>query len=203
MSGAVAVFPIAGPQAPDGAVLAALLDQVDHGVAVVSADGTTVYANRQAALWGEACGLRVGLHDVLRVACAAETRQLRHLVRVACGGGPAGSLRLTAPSGLSGLAARVSALHVGPAPGLAMVMLRRLGGEPAMDTARLMDMFGLTRAEAAILPALIAGETTSAVARALGLSTHTVRTHVRAVLAKTQAAILRALAMLVSSAIGG
>jgi DNA-binding CsgD family transcriptional regulator len=72
-----------------------------------------------------------------------------------------------------------------------------------MDAARLMDMFGLTRAEAAILPALIAGETTSAVARALGLSTHTVRTHVRAVLAKTQAANLRALAMLVSSAMGG
>ncbi len=188
MSGAVAVFPIAGPQAPDGAVLAALLDQVDHGVAVASADGTTIYANRQAALWGEACGLRVGLHDVLRVAC---------------GGGPAGSLRLTAPSGLSGLAARVSALHVVPAPGLALVVLRRLGGEPAMDAARLMDMFGLTRAEAAILPALIAGETTSAVARALGLSTHTVRTHVRAVLAKTQAANLRALAMLVSSAMGG
>jgi DNA-binding CsgD family transcriptional regulator len=134
---------------------------------------------------------------------------LRHLVRVACAGSVGGSVRLTAPDPSASLAARVAPLDVPPWPcagspsGLALIVLRRLAPNGPIDTQRLMEMFGLTRAEAAILPALLAGDTTEAVASGLGLSSHTVRSHVRAVLAKTQAANLRALAVLVSAVMAG
>jgi len=70
----------------------------------------------------------------------------------------------------------------------------------ALPVQRLVDAFGLTAAEARVALAASAGDGTPAIARGLGLSANTVKTHLRRVYAKTgvsrQAALVRLVAAL-------
>ncbi len=62
-----------------------------------------------------------------------------------------------------------------------------------------MDLFGLTAAEAAIVPQLLEGDTAHLIAQSRGVSAATVRGQAARVLAKTGAANLRALATMVTA----
>ncbi len=72
-----------------------------------------------------------------------------------------------------------------PARTCALVMLRPRDAKPAASAAGLAQLFGLTPAEAKVALALLAGQTPGEYAQASGLSMATVRTHLRALFAKT------------------
>ena len=78
-------------------------------------------------------------------------------------------------------------------PGLALILLRplRRGRLPTADV--LQQIFALGDAEAAVALCLMAGATAADVAKACNVALDTVRTQVRAVLCKTDAANLREL----------
>ncbi len=65
------------------------------------------------------------------------------------------------------------------------VLVDDLAVSRAPSTLSLKNVFGLTRAEAAVARALCGGETTSEIAERRSVSVHTVRTQVKALLAKT------------------
>lgn len=71
-----------------------------------------------------------------------------------------------------------------PAP-LAAVMLVPADATPAPSIPALQALYGLTEAEARVLERLVAGDTLDICARSLGVSRETVRSHLRAIFAKT------------------
>jgi DNA-binding CsgD family transcriptional regulator/PAS domain-containing protein len=188
-------------------IRSAVLDGLQHGVVVVDARGSVVYVNRTAELMAASCSLTFSASTGFRAGSTDDTARITRLVREACTGHAGGSLGLHAAGNVH------VALTVTPLPlslagqlslpcrlgsGLALITLRRLAPSRAPDPRQAMDIFGLTPAEATCLPALLRGETTEAIARARCLSHHTVRAHVRAILAKTGAANLRALGALLA-----
>lgn len=148
---------------------------------------------------------------------AAETRTdttaLAERVRqVAVHGGDGGFVRLrrtaAAASATGDLAALVSPLParlaatdasgLGRRPGRALVMLRDPLGTVPTPPKLLIEMYGLSRHEAEVAAAAATGETAEAIAAVRGVSTNTVRSQLRQVLAKTGADNLRGLARLVT-----
>jgi DNA-binding NarL/FixJ family response regulator len=86
------------------------------------------------------------------------------------------------------------------ASGRALVLLRDLRWRNAGPPSELLrDLFKLTAAEAEVARALAGGETKDSVAAARGARVSTVRTQVRAILAKTGATNLRELERLLAS----
>ena len=65
-----------------------------------------------------------------------------------------------------------------------MLILDPERGEPS-PRDRLEDLFGLTRAEARVAAGLLDGQSPNQIAAALGVSVHTVRSQVRAILGKS------------------
>ncbi|HEY3846996.1 MAG TPA: LuxR C-terminal-related transcriptional regulator [Acetobacteraceae bacterium] len=70
-------------------------------------------------------------------------------------------------------------------------MARELAQSPQLRPGLLSDLYGLTHAEAAVAASLGGGMTAEDVARRRQVSLDTVRTQVRTVLRKTNAANLR------------
>jgi DNA-binding CsgD family transcriptional regulator len=106
---------------------------------------------------------------------------------------------------VSPLPARLAAAEPegrGRVPGQALVLLRELTAAAPPRAALLRELFGLTAAEAEVARGIVGGATKSEVAGARGLSETTVRTQVRAVLAKTGAANLRDLERLLAGLSG-
>jgi DNA-binding NarL/FixJ family response regulator len=89
------------------------------------------------------------------------------------------------------LAAMREEQRPGLAPGFALVMARELAQSPQLRPGLLSDLYGLTHAEAAVAASLGGGVTAEDVARRRQVSLDTVRTQVRTVLRKTNAANLR------------
>jgi DNA-binding CsgD family transcriptional regulator len=69
----------------------------------------------------------------------------------------------------------------------------------AIPLARIMDAYGLTRAEAKVALAAAAGNTIAETARLLTLSPNTIKTHLRKVFAKTSTRRQTELAKLMAS----
>lgn len=69
----------------------------------------------------------------------------------------------------------------------------------SIPLTRLMDIFGLTQAEARVALASSSGKTMLETARFLGLSPNTIKTHMRRVLTKTATARQAELARLITS----
>jgi DNA-binding NarL/FixJ family response regulator len=100
----------------------------------------------------------------------------------------------------------VSALAIAstdlPDVGMALVTLRDLTATIDVAPTQLMALFGLTPAEAAIVPQLVEGETAHVIARTRGVTVATVRSQIARVLTKTGATNLRALASMVAALSG-
>jgi DNA-binding CsgD family transcriptional regulator len=195
----------------------AALDGLAMPVLVVDAELVLLAANLAAeALLAEGAALRLvarpGLPGATRVLVGHrdDTAALRGLVRAtALGGGAGGAVRLRDAGGQAGLAALVAPLPSrvttpdgapGRVPGQALLLLRAVdAAPPAPAPGLLRDLFGLSRAEAEIAIAMAGASSKGAVAAARGLRETTVRTQVRAVLAKTGTANLRELAALLAA----
>jgi DNA-binding NarL/FixJ family response regulator len=123
------------------------------------------------------------------------------------GGRAGGTARISRHAGGPVIAATVEPLPVRLETALAgrwhrtlvMISLRDLGATADASPALLIDLFGLTAAEAGILPQLLAGDTASMIAQSRGVAVSTVKAQVSKVLAKTGAGNLRALATMISS----
>jgi DNA-binding CsgD family transcriptional regulator len=195
------------------AVETTALDALSLCVIVVDAGMRVLHANSAAVALtaGSRAGLRIfaPARDGLRLAARHrdDSRHLEHLVAAAAAGGSGGSLRVRAqPDDVpetASLAVLVSPapnrfatrqsgqLPPGLASGTALVVARELAQPLAVAPARLSDLYGLTHAEAAIAVSLAGGVTAEDVARGRQVSLDTVRSQVRTVLRKTNAANLR------------
>lgn len=190
----------------------AALDAMAGGVLVVEPGLRVVLANVAAEAMAEAGQgfqlLREGGRMPAPTSLVPSRREeraalLRLADAVALAGEPGGAIRLHTEEGAPAAAALVTPLPArfadqpfriaGRVPGQALVMLRGLDAPPPPRAALLRDLFGLTAAEAEVARALAGGASKGRVAGQRGASEATVRTQVRAVLAKTGAANLREL----------
>jgi DNA-binding CsgD family transcriptional regulator len=199
------------------AIRGAALDQSGHGVLIATGSGTLIFANQAAWAIAAAGGLVLG-HGP---ACIGRLRpeeaaRLEALITSVTGGGVGGCTRITR-AGLPVVAAIVEPLPAGMADPaliaglraggmddatgdrLALISLRDLGATMDAAASYLMDLFGLTAAEAGIVPQLLSGESMSLIAQSRGVALSTVKTQTARVLAKTGAANLRALASMISA----
>ena len=192
------------------AVRAAALDHMPNGVIAATGDGTAIYLNRCAQTWLRALGSQVGVGLRLLIGDPDTTPRLLNLLSGAASGGPGGSLRLAAPAGQAPLALSVSRLPFnmeGRLPSLrqrngdnlALVTLRRLAPASGVKPQRMMDLFNLTQAEAAVLHLLVSGQGADAIAATRGVAAPTVRTQLRSIMAKTGTHNLRGLTALMLS----
>jgi DNA-binding CsgD family transcriptional regulator len=186
------------------AARSAALDRIRHGAIIVAADGRVLFANDAARKLAESGNFTIGADSaVLSVNHPEERARLAALIADAAAGRGSGSLRITRARPLGMLAALVSPLPIEAGartePGMALVTLRDLAATADIAPAQLMDLFGLTAAEAAIVPQLLEGDTAHLIAQSRGVSAATVRGQAARVLAKTGAANLRALATMVTA----
>ena len=209
------------PEQSGGEVGLAALDAIAMGVLVVDASLRVVLAN-VAAEAQAASGLgfrlqreagRVPTSTMLVPCRRSQAAPLAALVGgAAMAGQPGGALRLHAEDGEPAVAALVtplparlagSSLHIGGrVPGRALILLREISTPAAPRAALLRELFGLTAAEAEVARALAGGATKAEVAAARGLQETTVRTQVRALLAKTGAMNLRDLERMLAGLAG-
>lgn len=188
----------------------AALDAMASGVLVVDADLRVdlcnLTAERMAAeglgFWLRREHGRVPPRTVLRPCQRVDAAALTRLVRgTALAGEAGGALRLRAENGdvttavlVTPLPARLATTPLsigGRVPGQALILLRHLAEQTVPRAEILRALFGLSSAEAEVARALAGGASKMAVAAARGLRETTVRTQVRAVLAKTGATNLR------------
>jgi DNA-binding CsgD family transcriptional regulator len=185
------------------------LEHLAIATLIVRADGKVVFANAAArrlaeardgfVLGGERTGLAAG-H-------AGETRALRQLIAEAAmatagrGTAAGGALRLSRPSHKRPYVAMVSPLAPRwTSEPTALVLVSDPDEAPMVPRDVLVQLFGLTPAEARLALALGAGESLEDAAETFGVGLTTVRTQLRQVFAKTdtnrQADLVRLLARL-------
>jgi DNA-binding CsgD family transcriptional regulator len=199
---------------PRGASAAAL-QALSVPTLLLDARGRAMWANTAAEhLLSSADGLSSSREKALTGASSADTAKLGDLIAAAAAGA-GGAAALRRPSGAQPLLAL--ALPIGPAPDpwrsavaagatprVALFVIdpsaplaKRSDGPRG---ARLRGLFGLTAAEAATALEIAGGEGLPAVAQTLGVGPGTVRTHAKAIFAKTgargQADLARLLARL-------
>jgi DNA-binding CsgD family transcriptional regulator len=169
------------------------LEQVRIGVLLVDHAGQVAFANASAtAVLQPPCPIRV-VSNRIRLGDPAQHNRLLALVRdaIGCGGdGPQrGAAAMTVPRcGRFPLAITIVPLRPGEGFGdlgpPAMLLVR----DPEcadMPLELLQAMFGFTGTEAAVANLLAGGKSVSEIAQHQGVSEATVRTQVRALLAKT------------------
>ena len=207
------------PATTSAALGLAALDALKAGVIVVDAGLRALYVNAAAEALARSDGpyrfVRTMLSEatatLLRANHASDSAALTSLVRaVATEGAAGGAVGLRDATGATVVAAMVAPLpgalgRAGDAPagrtyGRALILLRdirprRIRFRPSL----LADFFGLTAAEAEVALSLMGGATKEAVAASRGARVTTVRTQVRAVLAKTGASNLRDLERIVAT----
>lgn len=181
--------------------LAAALDALPGAVALVTSQGRVVLANRAArALHARGLGLVVDAR--LGAARSADDARLRGLFARVGQSGRAEAMALPRPDGRSFqiLAAPLPRQRAHAGMAALVVLVADPDDRPTPPAARLGALFGLTSAEAAVALALAAGERTEEIASRRGVTMPTLRTQIRAILAKTgavrQSDLTRLLAML-------
>jgi DNA-binding CsgD family transcriptional regulator len=177
---------VAAPRHPAAASPWDALDALEEGLAVHDRPGRQVFANaalRRLAAAADGLG-RAGPGGAVAPSDPAALRALRRAL-AAAGAGTAVELALARPSG-----AAPYLLRCAPMPGGSGWALLRVA-DPARrrrapSAAALRAGFGLTAAEAALAEALCAGAGLAGFAAGRGVSVHTARTQLRALLAKTR-----------------
>ena len=187
------------------------LDHLPFGVILIDAEGRVLLLNRAAeAVIAAADGLTVR-EGMLIAATSDETRALGRLVAEAAATGagagtsPGGAIALSRPSMFTPLPVLVAPLAgqwTLPATRRAAAAVFVTDPERCATVAgrQLVELFGLTAAEAQLAVALLAGKRLTRIAAERGVQLPTVRNQLRAVLAKTgtgrQAELVRLLATL-------
>jgi DNA-binding CsgD family transcriptional regulator/PAS domain-containing protein len=190
----------------------AVLEAFGTGAMVLDAAGLVVFANRAAEALTRKGPLRmapaldrrhVGV-PALRLASpsAAETARLHALIAQAARGGPGGAMRLADEAGavLRILVTPLpDALADGPGPGRALLLAEDLAVARALPLDILNALYGLSRAEAGVAGALLAGRTAEQVAADRHVALPTIRSQIRAILDKTGARSIRDIARFIQA----
>ena len=191
----------------------AALDAMPQAAILVDRDLRVLHANANAlGLAGPGQGIALssetrdggGLGQTfVKVVDHAVHAALRTLVTAVAGGGASGSaIRVAGPGKPAAIIVAVlpvpasvmdRGIPAGAAKGLALLFMRELVARASPSPHVLCDVFGLTRAEAAVAAMLTRGVTAARIAEARGVSIDTIRTQIRAVLPKVGAANLREL----------
>lgn len=197
-----------------GGVEFAKLDHWKTGCIVVNSDMYVVFANqaslkiienRSAGLMIMRAGPWLDTAPRLLVARRREDgRALKALVADAANGGHGGAIRIRNDLDHEGSTLSLVALVLsvwtragakfsspGLASGLAKIVLRDIQAPMRPDATLFQNMFGLSVAEAAVAVALLGGRTAEDVARLRQVSLDTIRSQIRTVLRKSEAANLR------------
>ncbi|MDB5749829.1 MAG: transcriptional regulator, LuxR family-like protein [Ramlibacter sp.] len=176
-----------------GAGLALILDEMAHGVVVVSAQGRVLHAN-QAARQELARRHTICIHEGhLQAADTAQSRALLQAVGKA--GSGRRSMVVLRSEGRASLGAAVLPLRSdanGQAASVALVFSRAAVCEPLM-LCFFARTHGLTNCEEQVLSILCQGYSAPEIALHLKVAVSTVRSHVRSLCAKTQSNGVRAL----------
>ena len=192
------------------ALRGAALDLYPHGIVVTNGDGFVLFANLAAKRIAQAGGIVLGQsRSGLGLVKPDEAAKLEALVTSVGGGGLGGCTRVSRRQGTGVLAAIVeplpvemtqhaAALRNGDRP-LVLISLRDLSATADASPCVLMDLFGLTAAEAGIVPQLLSGESVSLIAQSRGAAVSTVKAQAGKVLAKTGAPNLRALSTMIAA----
>jgi DNA-binding CsgD family transcriptional regulator len=158
-----------------------LIEESGRAAAIVRADGTLIATNGSARrLLGPHGGQR---GDVLLKGTAAERLALQRALSMSFARkGP----RVTDPVALSGpeggvLLAHVLPLDHGAVPDRALVLLTDPHGPERHDATRILQLFGLTLAEARLAALIGSGQDTRAAATQLSITPHTARSTMKAV----------------------
>lgn len=191
----------------ESALRGSLLDQLRHGVVVTDGAGLVRFANQAAGGLAAKGGLMLPKRGAPLAALNRTAQdQLQGLIAQTARGGPGGVLRLRGGAAKLGLAISITplpdALAAGiaaPGAGLVLLSLRDLAATLDAGQAELMALFGLTGAEAAIVPQLVAGDSARLIAQSRGVAQATIRDQEKRILAKTGAANLRALAGMITA----
>jgi DNA-binding CsgD family transcriptional regulator/PAS domain-containing protein len=174
---------------------AEILDRLPVGVLLLDAAGCLVSANSVAEeLLRSGTGLRAG-RDGMRASLPGETARLRQLIDEALGNAPSdqssdGIMSLTRPPPLRPLHVLVAPLRGGSLrqatrTAAAVVFVTDPERPAATSPEQLQRWLGLTPAEGALVAELLCGRRVDEAAVALHISTHTARTQLKRVLAKT------------------
>jgi DNA-binding CsgD family transcriptional regulator len=185
-------------------MMAGLLDAIDYGLLLLGADGTILYANRQAEaeldglhplrrLGSELRARRAADQSCLQAALAGALQGLRRLVTLGEPGEP----------GSPGRRASVSVVPLDPAapagaPRTLLLLGKRHLCEP-LSVQWFARAHALTPAETRVLEALCDGLDAREVAERHGVGIATVRTQIGAIRAKTGAESIRDLVRLVAA----
>lgn len=174
-------------------LLASALDDLRVGVAMLDGSGGIVSANRTAwAIFDRRDYLRV-VGRRLICETQASDRRLREAIAIAAGGGvigrPAEAIavkRRDASTQLGMLVLPVAAAPVfrGTRDAVAALLLRDAPEGWLQVTTQLRELFGLTPAEANVTAVIVEGLSSKQVAARLGMSHHTVRSHLRSIFCK-------------------
>jgi PAS domain-containing protein len=177
--------------------LEAALDRLTFGVLITDGAGRVLLLNRAAeemATAHDGLLLRGGRLEATQSDEAAElTMCIAEAVRTAGRRGHqgGGSISISRPSGRRPFAALVAPLspettfaaeHQVPA---ALILVADLDRRPDVLGRRLVELFGLTAAEACLAVALVAGKRLEDIAEERGVRMPTLRTQMRAILDKT------------------
>lgn len=189
------------------------LERLDTGVMVVDAACTVLYANHAAE-----CMLRLaqGLRTKDRQFClddsasnARLSRFVREAVQIAEGRYERPGAAIAIPrAGRLPITLMISPWKADWAPAdvalpAAMIFLCDPEAPVPAAARTLMDLFGMTRAEAAVAVAIGQGASLESIAATLGVRLGTVRTHLKKVLFKTGTQRQGALAALVARSVAG
>jgi len=171
------------------------LEKLSVGMIVVDAQATVLFANQTAERL-----LRAGLGLTCRQGCLGTTDpskegEMRHLIQ------QAGLAALGKPSEAGGVLAlpriegrplsllvcplRPHAVSFGPSVPAALVIFGDPDASPSTSTQALIDLYGLTPAEARLMAALVDGERLEHYADRQQISINTARTQSKQVFAKT------------------
>ena len=171
------------------------LDYLEQGAFLVDGASRVLHANREAErLTGVGGALRV-LSGILRARAASDTAELHGLVAgcAACGeeagtGGPLslprGPDRAAIDLSVLPLRGETSPFFLVPRP-VAIIFARDPDRRRAPPAARLMQRYGLTRAEIRFAVEIVKGDGLQACADRLGVSLATARTHLAHIFRKT------------------
>ena len=183
---------------PAGSPLAAELSPVietwPEALFVVEASGCLRYANRAAEdILNRQDGLAL-VHGRLSAPELTAARRLQIAIRAAslADAGAAGS-RLTLPRGAERrpyavlvMPARGEQALLGSETSRVILMVIDLDATRHPPPAALMEIFGLSRAQATVATLLADGRDPKEISRTLGLSSHTVRRHLADIMARTE-----------------
>jgi DNA-binding CsgD family transcriptional regulator len=168
------------------------LDRLVDGVIVLDRRARILFANAAARAF-ETEGL-LHFRPVVATYSPAHSQRLVALVRASLRGAPGGAMSIPRPATGQLLTILVSSvrsrdvdhfLDHGMKDVAALVFVIDPTRRASIPVAQIMDAYGLTQAEARVALAASSGSTIAETAHALGLSSNTIKTHLRRVFAKT------------------